>query len=356
MSCMTTNSARGKPATLVDVARRAGVSVSTAARVLRAGEHRVDPQLARRVLDASLELGYVPNRVARNLRGGQPGLVGLIVGDMLDPYFAMISEVVTLQADVANLVALVANMKRDSAREIELCEKLWEYRVSGLILSGGGFDQMEHQAELAAIVDRMKASGVVLVSLSERHLDIPTFSVDNRAVGRLLAEHVLDRGHRDIAVVFGPQRSLVTQRRVESVLEVLAGEGIRPQVQYVEYTPEEGAWVAQRLVLDAAQPPTAIIAGSDSLATGITARLTEAGVRVPDAVSVMGVGNTYRAELAVPPLTTVDVAVPEAAHAAVEYLAERLRGQAVEKGPLLRTFPPRLIDRNSVAKPAAASA
>lgn len=353
---MTTNGARGKPATLVDVARQAGVSVSTAGRVLRARENKVDPKLAKRVLDASDKLGYVPNLVARNLRGGQPGLVGLIVGDMLDPYFAMISEVVTLQADVANLVALVANMKRDSARELELCEKLWEYRVSGVILSGGGFDQMEHQAEFAGTVARMRRSGVEMVSLSERHLDVPTFSVDNRATGRLLAEHVLGKGHRDVAVVFGPRRSLVTQRRLEGILEVLASEEIHPEVQHVEYTPEEGARVADHLVLDNPRPPTVIIAGSDSLATGITTRLIQAGTTVPDAVSVVGVGNTYRAELCVPPLTTVDVALAEAAHAAVQYLAERLRGQADESQPLLRTFPPRLIERNSVTDRRAPSA
>ncbi len=122
---------RLKVATLVEVAKAAGVSVSTAGRVLRDADYHVDPALGERVREAAARLGYVANVLARSLRGGTPGLVGLIVGDMLDPYYAEIAEAVTQHAESTHgLLALVCNMQRDPLLEIKYCRQLWEHRVA----------------------------------------------------------------------------------------------------------------------------------------------------------------------------------------------------------------------------------
>src|ERR1700735_1581040 len=153
---------RGSP-TLVDVAREAGVSVSTAGRVLRDGDWPVDAELKERVLAAADRLSYVPNLLARTLRAGRPALVGLVAGNMLDPYYGEIAEAVTRHAEAPHLMlAMVCNMQRAPLLELKYFRPSWEHRVAGLILAGGGFDQLTHRAELAAIIEQMKKSGVVV--------------------------------------------------------------------------------------------------------------------------------------------------------------------------------------------------
>ena len=155
---VATESARRAP-TLNDVARAAGVSLSTAARVLRDPATKVAPDLVERVQLAARELDYVPNVLARSLRGGTQTMVGLIVGDMLDPYYGVIAETVTEAAETAHqMVAIVSNMQRSAELELKHCEQLWQRRVSGLILAGGGFDQHTHFEQLRALILRVQAS------------------------------------------------------------------------------------------------------------------------------------------------------------------------------------------------------
>ena len=146
--------------TLVDVAAVAGVSVATAARVLWGTENSIRAELAERVNRAAKEVGYVPNTMARSLRGGGPAVIGLVVGDMVDPYFAGINEAVTIEADARGLLALVGNMQRIPSREVALCKRLWEYRGSGIMLAGGGFDQMACEADLEEVVSGAIRAGV----------------------------------------------------------------------------------------------------------------------------------------------------------------------------------------------------
>ena len=159
---------RGVAPTLADVARTAGVSVSTAGRVLRDQGWPVEEGLKQRVLAAAAQLAYVPNVMARTLRGGAPAAVGLIVGNMLDPYYGEIAEIVTKHAEqmAGKMLVMVCNMQRDPALEIDYCRRLWEHRVAGLILAGGGFDQTTRHDELAELLARMERSGVTITTLN----------------------------------------------------------------------------------------------------------------------------------------------------------------------------------------------
>lgn len=314
---------RRKHATIVDVAKAADVSVSTAARVLRGSEYRVAPVLQQRVRAAAENLGYVPNLMARNLRGGEHKFLGLIVGNMVDPYFGEIAESATEQARASSLLAIVSNMQRDPQLEIELCRQLWEQRVSGLILAGGGFDQWTYRDQLRDVTDRMTRSGTVVVSLAPRELDVPTFSVDNHAVGRSLAGYVISRGHREIGLLFGPPKSQLTQQRLRGVKDVLAECGMTAPVLHSDYGVRSGGEMLRSL-LESKPKLTAVITSADSLALGVMHALQESGRDVPGDVSVVGIGNTVFARMAIPRLTTVDVSVGECGRAAVAYIAARL--------------------------------
>ena len=146
----------GQHSTLHDVAQAAGVSVSTAARVLRGSDYPVADELQQRVRAAAERLRYVPNLLAKRLRGGAHPSIGLIVGNMLDPYFGEIAQAVTVAAQRRSLLAIVANMQRDPQLELGMIRELWEHRVNGLILAGGGFDQITHKNDLASILRQVR--------------------------------------------------------------------------------------------------------------------------------------------------------------------------------------------------------
>lgn len=338
----------GRTATLVHVAEVAHVSVSTAARVLRQADYPVTPELRGRVVVAAARLGYVPNMVARTLRGGTPGAVGLVVGDMLDPYYGEIAEAVTQRAESAHsMLAIVCNMQRDPLLEIKYCRQLWEHRVAGLILAGGGFDQWSHFGQLKALVQQIQNAGIVVVSLSPRDLEIPAFCVDNERVGETLARHLTDFGHRRVGVLLGPLEGEVTQQRLRGASRVLSEVGARFQVVHSPYSHESGVAGVDRL-LSSDPTLTGFITGSDMLAVGVSERLRALGREIPRDASVVSVGNTLASRWAVPRLDTIDARRTEWGQAALDHVVARISGQ---DPPPAQRFEPRLVRGASVAPP-----
>lgn len=313
----------GQHSTLHDVALAAGVSVSTAARVLRGSDYPVADELQQRVRAAAERLRYVPNLLAKRLRGGAHPSIGLIVGNMLDPYFGEIAQAVTVAAQRRSLLAIVANMQRDPQLELGMIRELWEHRVNGLILAGGGFDQITYKNELASILRQVRRSGITVVSLARRGLPLPVFSVDNEAVGVMLAEHALAHGHREIAIAAGPVNSHVTQERLKGSRRVLAQAGLKPVVVHGEFGVAGGVDAIDRLLAD--NPGlTMVLANADTLGVGILRGLAQRDLRVPDDVSVISAGNTAYARLCTPALTTMDIALAECCEAAVQYVSDNM--------------------------------
>ncbi len=307
-------------ATLVDVARVANVSVSTAARVLRNAEYPVDPKLKEQVEIAAKHVGYVPNLIARRLRGGGQQIVGLVVGNMMDAHYGVIAETVTSRAEVEHsTVAIVCNMQRDPLLEIKYCRKLLEYRVGGIILSGGGFDQWTYNAELAETIKELDRAGIVVASLMPRDLEVPVFSVDNEAVGRTMAEFVVAKGHTKVGVLLGPARNNMTRLRMQTMTGMLSGNVVDFSITHIESTAQAGAEAAAQMI--ARNPDfTALIAGSDAIAFGAVTYLKEQGIDVPGRISVMGLGNTRLAQLSSPTLTTIETNFALAGQEALDFI------------------------------------
>lgn len=310
----------GKVARLVDVARAAGVSVSTAGRVLRGDKLPVAAAVAQKVRDVAQHLGYVPNMLARNLRGSRPQTVGLVIGDMLDPYYATVAEVVTERAESEHgLLAVVCNMQHDPALELKYCQQLWEHRVGGLILSGGGFDQLRCADELARLVHAMQASGLAVCTLGPRQIEAPVFCVDNHAAGRLAASQLLAAGHRRIAVLNGNATSHTGRLRLEGALAGLREAGVDPWLCDVDY---RSAAVNKGLDTVWATRPdvTGLLATSDFMAACAVDWLLARGKSVPRDISVVGICGivTMVAGLQV---TCASVRVADCSRAALDHIA-----------------------------------
>ncbi|WP_117190107.1 LacI family DNA-binding transcriptional regulator [Rhizobium terrae] len=324
-----------KNPTLVDVAKTAGVSLSTAARVLRNSTYSVDPKLKERVNAAAKAVGYVPNLVARRLRGGRQGVVGLVIGDMLDAHYGMIAESVTKRAETAHSTfAIVCNMQRDPLLEIKYLRKLLEYRVDGIILAGGGFDQWTHQEALAETIDELKRSGTVVASLMPRNIEVPVFSADNEAIGITKAKFIVENGHTRIGILLGPARNDMTKQRMQAMTSYLSGHMVDYAIANIDSTPEAGARGAAEML--ARNPDfSALICGSDAIAFGAVSYLRGEGIDIPGRISVMGLGNTRLATLCTPRLTTVEMNFDKAGSAALDFIASPAASTADASGEII---------------------
>jgi LacI family transcriptional regulator len=337
---------RRKGPTLVDVANAAGVSISTAGRVLRDDGWPVEEALKERVLAAAAELAYVPNIMARNLRAGGPALVGLVIGNMLDPYYGEIGEAVTRRSETTkHMLVMVCNMQRDPELELKYCRRLWEHRVSGLILAGGGFDQLSHFAELSALVSQMENSGVVVTTLSPRDLPVPCFSVDNVEVGRMAASELISHEHRHTGILIGPVQNRVLQMRLQGMSNAFEEAGVEFQIVETGLGP---SWCGTAIgeMFERHPKITGVVAASSMMSLNVVQAIEQTGRRVPDDVSAIGVGGGALWEWSSTRLTRIDLSLDVCGHAALDYIATRVGGS---DAPSNFTQPPLIVDRQSVA-------
>lgn len=335
---------QGTTPTLVDVAREANVSVSTAGRALRDSDWPLDLALKERVLIAARKLSYVPNMAARTLRAGGPALVGLVSGNMLDPYYGEIAETVTRHAEASHMMlAMVCNMQRDPVLELKYCRLLWEHRVAGLILAGGGFDQSTHQEEFASTLKQMTNSGVVVVTLSPRGIDAPMFCVDNYTVGQMAAAELIRHGHRNIGIVIGGVLNEVRKQRLRGMITAIDAAGANYYVAEPDSRNEPDTSATSLLIRH--PEITAVIAGTHVISMGIINGVRRAGKSVPEDISIVAIGNVRLVEWNIPKLTYIDLNLEVCSQAALDYIAAKVGDRPC---PDHTTSAPRLVAGNSV--------
>lgn len=331
------------------VAELAGVSLSTASRVLRGDPYPVTQDLRNRVRSAAEQVGYIPNALARSLRSKRLTSIGLIVADMQEPYFSAIAQATTREANDLGLMSMVCNAERDPQQEVDHCAWLLSYRVGGIILGWSGTQRQNLSSppsahrELEAMVQRLRLANIMVIALAPKLVEMPTICVDNVAAGRFIAEHLSAAGHTEVGLITGPRVNLTQQQRAAGFTEVMHAAGARCTVIDSSFSVDGGAGGAERLI---AEHPnvTAVVGGSDTIAWGALERLTESGRKVPSDVAVVGIGKTLISRLLRPPLTTVDLKLTESARAAVLALA-RYRDDDLKWDELaakLPTFEPEL--------------
>lgn len=290
--------------TLRDVARAADVSPATASRALHAPE-LVSPARRARVEEAARDLGYHPNRAARELVTGRTHNLGLIVPDLTNPFFAAVAKGVQARARGFGFAVFVADAEEDGGLEAELVSHLIG-QVDGIILSS---PRMRAEALERA------AREVPVVLLNREHDDLPAVSIDNADGVRQALRHLVALGHRRVGYVGGPPSSWSDAQRRRGLAEA---EGVEV-VDLGHVAPDFTGGVAAGDLLVAAGL-TAVLAFNDLVAIGLISRLRTRGVRVPQDVSVVGFDDTPSAAIGPPPLTTVAIPLARLGHAAVDLL------------------------------------
>jgi DNA-binding LacI/PurR family transcriptional regulator len=286
-----------RPATIIDVAGKAGVSKSVVSRVMR-GEAAVSKSSRDAVVAAAEELGYRANAVARSLVQRRSYNVGVMVSDLHNIFFAEVLDGLYAAAAERGYRTLITTGNRDPVAEERALEQLLELRTDGIVLAG---------ARLAADVVGAAARSVP-IALVGSDLRLPEVDVvvdDDFRGAELAVEHLAALGHRDIALIDGGEGAGAAERR-NGYQAAMAKAGLARHVRVEpgDFT-EGGGHEGARRLLKGARRPTAIFASNDQSAVGALNAINEAGMRVPQDVSLMGYDNTALAALRHISLTTI---------------------------------------------------
>ncbi|HET7727424.1 MAG TPA: LacI family DNA-binding transcriptional regulator [Candidatus Limnocylindrales bacterium] len=334
---------------ITEVARRAGVSVSTASRVVSAADYPVSAEARERVLEAARELDYVPNALARGLLKHRIPVVAVIVHDITDPYFAEIVRGVEDAAGPAGFLVITCSSERNPVRESEYVRLLRSMRAAAVIFAGSGLDDPALNAELPRHLGAMRTSGAAVVHLSPHALGEPEIRVDNAGGIASMVRALVGLGHRRIAFLAGPARLYVARERLAGYRQGLAEAGIPPderQIVQSGFDHEGGALAVDRLLADGT-PFTAILAANDLLALGALSRLHALGIDVPGQVSVAGFDDIATASMTSPALSTVRLPLRELGRLGFASAERQLAGQP----DVPRTVPTEVVLRGSTAPP-----
>jgi LacI family transcriptional regulator len=294
--------------TLQDVADRAGVSITTASRVVNDGKRGVGAELVRRVQRAATELGYTANLQARAVATGRSSMVGIVVHDVADPYFSSIAAGLIETASRERLLVCMSAAAANEAAEREYVSLMRAQRARAVVLVGSRTDDAAGRAALAAEVAAFAAQGGRAVCVGQPLLGVDTISPENIAGADALARALAGLGHRRFAVLAGPRSSITVQDRIEGFRAGLAAWSIAldPEgIVHAAFTRDGGYAAMSAILASGGELPDCVFAVNDVMAVGALARLRAAGISVPGDVAVAGFDDILTLRDVTPPLTTV---------------------------------------------------
>ena len=334
----------GALATITEVAREAGVSVSTVSHVVN-GTGRVAPATARAVQAVIDSIGYSPNALARALKTASTRSVGITISAISNPYFGDIICAIETECAHLGLMVFLSDTEDDPTREMEVVKALHQRRVDGMILAPSA--DPEHRA-----LAYLRAARLPCV-LVDRTPD-PAFDqvgVNNREAMRMLVDHVAARGHRRIGYVGGNPGFETTLERIIGYRAALRDRGIAVDERHLVTgnATTRCAAGATHALLALPDPPTALVAGNNMATIGIMQALRARGLRVPRDISVAGFDDFEWADCFEPRLTLVAQPCVEIGKRAASLLMERIaKPQGAPRTILLDAT---LIERDSCGAP-----
>jgi LacI family transcriptional regulator len=315
--------------TLEDVARQAGVSLATASRVLNGSTRTVGADLRARVERAAYELGYRANMAAQTLARGASNVIGLVVHDLTDPYFAALADGAMRAAAGEGLLVMVGTTHRDPEQEIAYVATMNAQRVRAVLLAGSRTDNPGVTARLRRELDRYRSSGGQVACVGQDLLGVDTVAPANYEGGRALARALAGLGHTRFAVLAGPPQLMTARDRCAGFVAGLEELGLpRPRVVPGAFDRDGGYEAAQRT-----GDATCVFAVNDVMAVGALAAYREREVRVPEDVSVAGFDDIATLRDHVPALTTVRLPLTDMGALALELALGAGERAVVEQVP-----------------------
>ena len=328
--------------TSTDIARKLKISQSTVSRALR-GDPRVAPETTARVLEAARQMNYTPNLAARSLITRKTGTIGVVVGDITNPFYPQLLEILHNELALAGYRTILFNEQTDASVDQHVGDLAHGAAVDGL---------MYVSATLGSPLPG-RGPQTLPVVLVNRYLDAAEVDVvvsDNRRGGEIVAEALVALGHRRIALITGPENTTTSRDREQGFREQLerSGAPLDETLRRVgQYSHASGyQWCLDLL---AAEPrPTAVFAGNDVIAFGALDAARRVGIRVPQELSIVGFDDIEMADWEGFSLTTVRQPLAEMGRAASRLLIDRI-ARKHDDPPQRRVFPVGLVRRETLA-------
>jgi LacI family transcriptional regulator len=307
-------------ANIQDVAKRAGVSISTVSRVFN-GTAAVSADITARVRAAAQELQYQPSRAARALRGNRSAIIGLLISDIQNPFFTALIRGVEDVAQSNGYSLILCNTDENPQKERQYVEVLYAERVAGAII----VPTREHQRSLGLFRERNVP--VVAVDRRVKDSNMDAVLVDNVRGAREAVSHLIMNGYRRIAVITGPTITTTGRERLEGYRQALqeAGIPLDPLLERQGSFKEESGRQLTHELLDLAEPPDALFVANNLMTLGALDTLQMRHLRVPDDIAIVGFDEMPWAALSSISLTTVTQPVYELGSTAALRLFQRLQ-------------------------------
>lgn len=313
-----------KRATIIDIARAAGVSKSTVSLILT-GNGKVKPETERAVRAAMRELGYVYNRGAASLRNPQSRIVGMVINDLANPFFAELAIGIEQVLRTSGYVPFLANTSESLVRQAEVVRSMREHGASGIILCPALNTDAKEVATLAGV-------GIPIVLAIRRVVGakVPLVASDNRAGAEQAVHRLTTLGHRKIAFIGGFGSMGVRQDRLAgfTAAHQAASLAVDPSLVVEAPPTKDGGFAAMSSLLDRPDRPTAALCFNDVVAIGAMYALTRRSLVPGRDMAVIGFDDTTEARHASPALTTVSVNVDDLGQRAAQLLLRRIEGGA----------------------------
>ena len=329
----------GTIVTLKDVAAASGVSVSTASRAL---DERITSRsaAAAHVRKVAEELGYRRNSFASSLRRGETRTLGVLVPRLSDTVMALMFEELERAASSRGYFAMVATSGDDPNDEKRAAETLLDRNIDGLILATARLDD-----ELPRLLRQRNVPHALVLRTDGVS---PSALGDDEVGGYLAVRHLIDLGHRDIAVVTGPSFTSTGIARLAGARQALDEAGIAPRDQWLVaagYGIENGFSAGEALLADGQHRPTAVFAANDNIAMGVMAAAHRHNLAIGQELALVGYNDTPLSARLPTPLTSVRVPLDQIARTAIDIITDP------GKEPLIRKSMPTLIPRESSGPP-----
>lgn len=327
-----------------DVAKLAGVGLGTVSRVMN--DHpNVSEEKRLRVKDAIRELGYVPDIVAQSLRNRRSKIFACVVRDFTVPVLSMFVDSMQKEIDIYGFSLMVASSYHDARREVELLRGMQQRRVDGLVIASAS----EEDQDLLKALREIPIPIVLLDRLVPEELD--SVCINHIAGVRQAVKHLVELGHRRIAIISGDTAVRATRDRLEGYRSALTecGVDVDPTLIRSATFDRAAGYVEAKALLGRADRPTAIIAGGTSLLPGVIEAARDLGLSIPDDLSVIAGADSDVAKLATPPFTVVRWSHDELGRVAGRFLMERLDNPAL--APRRFVVDTELVQRGSCAAP-----
>lgn len=337
-------------ANMKDIARIAQVSLGTVSHVLN-NTANVRGPLRKRVLDAVEAAGYQPSQLARGLRRDKTNVIGMVIPDITNPFFPGVVRGAEDIAFASGYRMILCNTDNDHAKELTHLNELRTYLPAGLIVIPSDFSDLTAQAESY----RRAGTGVVCVDRLPRKWSGDSVTADNEEGAFNATRHLIEMGHRRIAMIVGPLRLTNARDRLNGFKRARKEAHIPLPSEYVQETTfdRQGGYSKTLLLLKLTPRPTAIFAGNDMIALGVLRAIREAGLRCPEDISVIGFDDLDFAELTDPALSSVSQSGYQLGTTAAHMLIDRLHGDtSPARHVVLKTT---LSLRNSVTIPSRSS-